>query len=506
MKMQHTDRDGFSESVDALVIFAPAEIQPKAGKHPGQKEKTPALPPEVRDMLDGWNKRMDASFKPRSVTAFPAWRKAPPHVLLVAGLGDLPGISDYEQAAAAAAYWARNHGCRSLGFRMFGADPEMARAVARGVHEGSYRMTRYHSDAKPGSAVSSVVFMAAAEQKKSILKAAEMGCIEGETFDEIRDLANLPGNDAPPAVLAATARTLAKKYGLRCTILRQAELKKRGFNALLAVAQGSVQEPALIVLEHRGNGHGRPLALVGKAVTFDSGGISLKAGKGMENMKYDKCGAMAVLAAIVAAARLKLPQPAVAVIAAVENMPDGNAQRPGDIVRSLSGQTIEVQNTDAEGRLILADALTWSGRYKPAAIVDLATLTGAVVIALGHHAAAVLGTDDALCGDLTAAGKDQGEALWPLPLWKEYEEAIRCAHADMRNTGDGTAGTIAGGIFLKKFVPENIPWAHLDIAGMAWQENKCSRRDRGATLYGARLLIRWMERGLSTGKHKGAKP
>ena len=257
------------------------------------------------------------------------------------------------------------------------------------------------------------------------------------------------------------------------------------------MARGSRRPGCLIRVAHAGRRGRKPLVVVGKAVTFDSGGISLKPGKNMEWMKYDKSGGLVALATVLLAARLKLPRPVVAYVPAVENMPGGNATRPGDVVTARNGKTIEILNTDAEGRLILADALSFAAEEKPAAIVDVATLTGAVIVALGHEATAVLGTDDRLTTELMLAGEAVGERLWPLPLWPEYDEMLQGQFADLKNVGDGSAGTIAGGAFLKQFAPAGVPWAHLDVAGTAWLETEQAHGAPGATLACARLLAEW---------------
>ena len=318
--------------------------------------------------------------------------------------------------------------------------------------------------------------------------------LAGEILREVRDLANLPANALGPLELAAQAKKLAKRAGLSCKVWDMAALKKENCGALLAVAQGSRRPGCLIRLAYAGKRGLKPLVVVGKAVMFDSGGISLKPGKNMEWMKYDKSGGMVALATVLLAARLQLPRPVIAYIPAVENMPGGGATRPGDIVKARNGKTIEILNTDAEGRLILADALSFAAEEKPAAIVDVATLTGAVVIALGHEATAVLGNDDRLVLDLMLSGEAVGERLWQLPLWPEYDEMLKGQFADLKNVGDGTAGTIAGGAFLKAFVPEGIPWAHLDVAGTAWLETDRAHGAAGATLAGARLLADWAAR------------
>ncbi|GAB4165996.1 MAG: leucyl aminopeptidase [Geothermobacteraceae bacterium] len=304
-----------------------------------------------------------------------------------------------------------------------------------------------------------------------------------------RDLVNLPGNGKAPEDLAEQARQLARDCGLTCTILEKPQLEEQGFGALLGVAQGSRREPRLIVLEYRGGEQSRkPVALVGKGVVFDAGGISLKPAEKMDEMKMDMAGAAAVLGTLKAAARLKLPINLVGIIPAVENLPSGSAYRPGDILTSLSGKTIEVLNTDAEGRLILADALTYAARFEPEAVIDLATLTGACIIALGHHASAVLGNNQGLVRQLLAAGERSGEKLWQLPLWDDYAAQLKSKVADLKNIGGRPAGTITAAAFLRAFADKQH-WAHLDIAGTAWKDTEEDYRSFGGTGVGVRLLV-----------------
>lgn len=308
-----------------------------------------------------------------------------------------------------------------------------------------------------------------------------------------RDLVNEPGNVKTPEYLAKTAWDLAGQLDLTCTVLGQRELERQGFGALLAVAKGSACPPRLIVLEYQGGEAGeQPIALVGKGVTFDSGGISLKPGEGMDQMKMDMAGGATVLATMATIARLELPINVIGVVPAVENMPSDRATRPGDIVTSLSGKTIEILNTDAEGRLILADALTWIGQKNPELIIDLATLTGACILALGHHASAILSNDSALVDDLQQAGDCVDERLWPLPLFEEYAEQIKSSVADVKNIGGRPAGTITAAAFLQKFVGET-PWAHLDIAGTAWEDKGRAGQPTGGTGVGVRLLVEYLQ-------------
>jgi leucyl aminopeptidase len=278
---------------------------------------------------------------------------------------------------------------------------------------------------------------------------------------------------------------------MKVEILGRADLERERMGAILAVSQGSEQEPFLISIEHRGGPEdGRPIVLVGKGLTFDAGGISIKPASGMEDMKFDMSGGAAVLAAMTAIGELELPINVVGIVPTTENLLSGKAMKPGDIVRSHLGKTIEVVNTDAEGRLILADALSWAHRYQPAAIVDTATLTGAVVIALGEQASAVLGNDDSLLDEIRAAGERVHERVWPLPMFEEYRDQLRSDYADIKNSGGRPAGTITGAWFLREFVGD-YPWVHLDIAGTANGDGKLPYRSKGSTGVPTRLLVEW---------------
>ncbi len=304
-----------------------------------------------------------------------------------------------------------------------------------------------------------------------------------------RNLINEPGNVIDPARLAEEARKVARQKGLRCTILGLADLKRMKMGGILAVNQGSKVPPALIILEH-GASHKRrgTVCLVGKGVTFDTGGISIKPSSDMEKMKYDKAGACAVIAAMAVASDLKLPLHVVGLAPAVENMPSENPQRPGDIIRMYSGKTVEVINTDAEGRLILGDALAYAAKYKPRAIIDLATLTGMCAYTFGEHAIGLLGNDRRLLGRVKEAGEKTGERCWELPLWEEYRKTIKGHHSDLLNVGGKYGGTITAAMFLKEFVPRKTAWAHLDIAGTAWCDKPRPDCPQGATGVGVRLL------------------
>jgi leucyl aminopeptidase len=320
-------------------------------------------------------------------------------------------------------------------------------------------------------------------------RAVGHGCAVAAGVMLARELGNLPGNVCTPGYLASQARALARQYKeITVDVLGTADMKKLGMNALLSVARGSREPPRLIVLKYNGGGKGkRPVVLVGKGVTFDSGGISIKPGPAMDEMKFDMCGAASVLGTLKACAESEVPVNITGVIPSTENLPDGNASKPGDIVRSLSGQTIEILNTDAEGRLILCDALTYSERFNPDVVIDIATLTGACVIALGNHAAGLLGNDTGLCRELIAAGNYSGDRAWELPLWDDYQEQLKSNFADMANIGGREGGTITAACFLSRYT-EKFRWAHLDIAGVAWLGGK----EKGATGRPVPLLTQYL--------------
>ena len=318
-------------------------------------------------------------------------------------------------------------------------------------------------------------------ESRSELTAAERALAEAQAIVQgmtlCKDLGNLPGNVCTPGYLAEQARALADTHPLKLEVLEREDMEKLGMGSLLAVARGSHQAPKLIVLKHEGGKPGaKPVVLVGKGITFDTGGISLKPGAEMDEMKYDMCGAASVLGTMKAIAQMELKLNVIGLIPSAENMPGGNATRPGDIVTSLSGQTIEILNTDAEGRLILCDALTYAERFEPACVIDIATLTGACVIALGHVATGLLANDDALARDLLHAGQSAYDRAWQLPLWEDYQEQLKSPFADMANIGGRAAGTITAASFLARFT-RDYHWAHLDIAGTAWK----SGEKKGAT-------------------------
>ena len=359
------------------------------------------------------------------------------------------------------------------------------------AHETSYRSDRMKSKPEKDTKGLQIIHFGLIDSKHaSVLKTvlAQAAAI-ARGMKLTKDLGNLPGNICTPTYLAAQALALAKAHKMiKTTVLEEKDMRKLGMGSLLSVTRGSEQPAKLITLEyHGGNKKQKPVVLVGKGITFDSGGISLKPGAEMDEMKYDMCGAASVLGALQAAAEMGLPLNVVGIIPACENLPSGRATKPGDIVTSMSGQTIEILNTDAEGRLILCDALTYAGKFKPDTVIDIATLTGACVIALGHVASGLLSNQDSLAKELLAAGDQAYDRAWQLPLWDDYQPQLDSNFADMQNIGGRAGGTITAACFLSRFT-KDYRWAHLDIAGTAWKSGK----EKGATGRPVPLLTQYL--------------
>ena len=420
--------------------------------------------------------------------------------ILLVGVGKAGEVtrSALRRAAAVGAKRARTIGATAFAFaiaveaRGGVSATEVGQVVVEGAAHGGWQFTELKQagdDPKPElEAVAVVVDPAdasAAETGRSIGDAIAAG------HRLTRGLQMQPGNVCTPSYLADAAATLAQAHGFTLTVLDRAQIKKEGMGALLAVAQGSAEEPRFIALEYKGGGTQAPVVLVGKGVTFDSGGISIKPAQNMEDMKFDMSGAAAVLGTFDALGRLKPKLNVVGLIPSTENLPSGTAVKPGDVIKSHLGKTIEIINTDAEGRLILCDALSYARRFKPAAVLDAATLTGAVVVALGHHAIGIMGNDEALLAEVRDAGERAGERCWPLPLWDEYRDLVKSEIADVKNSGGRSAGTIAGGWFLREFV-EGFPWVHLDIAGTAYMDSESAIQGKGPTAVGVRLFSEFL--------------
>ena len=360
--------------------------------------------------------------------------------------------------------------------------------IAVSLNHAAYRFERLKSKPSRKPALTRVWSTVEDSEADAALVGLRIGNAIALGMALTRDLANLPGNYCTPTHLAEAAEALAKAYAsLEVTVLDEADMLKLGMGSLLSVARGSRQPPKLITVEYRGAGAAPPVVLVGKGVTFDSGGISIKPAAAMDEMKFDMTGAASVLGVMKAVAELGLEINVVGVAPATENLPDGSATKPGDVVTSMSGQTIEILNTDAEGRLILCDALTYSARFKPDVVIDIATLTGACVIALGSHASGLLSNHDALADDLLAAGQRAGDRAWRLPLWDEYHKQLESPFADVANVGGREAGTITAACFLSRFT-KDFHWAHLDIAGTAWTGGKT----KGSTGRPVPLLMEYL--------------
>lgn len=354
----------------------------------------------------------------------------------------------------------------------------------------SYRFDQLKSkpDSAPGNLRKIVLCINDHAELAACEVAMQQGLAIAQGMSLAKDLGNLAPNICTPTYLAKQAKDLAKAHKMKASVLEEKDMEKLGMGSLLAVASGSEQPAKLIVLEYHGSGKKEhPIVLVGKGVTFDTGGISLKPGADMDEMKFDMSGAGSVLGTLHAIAEMKLPINVVGIIPTTENMPSGKAAKPGDVVTSMSGQTIEILNTDAEGRLILCDALTYAERYNPKAVIDIATLTGACVIALGNFTTGLMSNDDALAAELLSAGEQAGDRAWQLPLWDEYQDLLRSNFADIANIGGRAAGTITAACFLSRFT-KKYRWAHLDIAGTAWKSGK----EKGSTGRPVPLLTQFL--------------
>ncbi|MEQ3724189.1 leucyl aminopeptidase [Alcanivorax sp.] len=455
-----------------------------------------ALPSNTREQITQFMKAGDFSASKGQL----AWLHAPQGInaarLLLVGTGESE-LSDHgwlalvQKVAKALSAAPVKQALWLLG----GTQPQtlewQVREGTRVVEESTYRFDAYRSNPAPASKLAKLTFWHT-EKDATLAKAHKTGKAVAVGVNLARDLGNLPPNDCYPEYLSGVARDLAKDYEkLTVKVLSQAQAEKMGMGAFHAVAKGSERQGQIIVMEYKGAKPTKqgPVALVGKGITFDTGGISLKPGATMDEMKYDMGGAASVFGSVKTVCELDLPIHLVAVVAAAENMPDGRAARPGDIVKTLSGQTVEILNTDAEGRLVLCDALTYvQQKHKPHTVIDIATLTGACVVALGAHAQAVYANDDGLSEALLAAGKETGDRGWPMPLWDEYQSQLDSPFADMQNIGGPKAGSITAACFLSRFT-KDVKWAHLDIAGTAWVSGGMSK---GATGRPVPMLTRYL--------------
>jgi leucyl aminopeptidase len=479
---------------DAVVV-ALAEGAPLSG---------PAV--EADAALDGLLSRLMAAGEIRGkageLTILHTQGKLPASRIAVAGLGGAAtgDLFAVRLAMGAAARLLRDRGCRRVATTLHSLAPgtgprdQGPRAVVEATYVGLYRGAECKTEAESPQEFDELCLLhVPAQHTESAAAAAQAGAIAGEATNYARRLVNLPANQVTPAYLGEEAERIGRETDMEVEVIEPARLRELGMGAFLAVAQGSEQPACLIVLRHRKADNGRRIAFLGKGLTFDSGGISLKPSDGMHLMKSDMAGAAAVLAAMWAVARRKLPLDVIAIIPATENLPSGQAYKPGDVLTSLSGKTIEVISTDAEGRLLLADALAYARQLGATHLIDVATLTGACIIALGHVASGVLGNDNELIEAVLDCGELSGERMWRLPLFPEYRRQLDSKIADLKNVGGRPAGTITGGWFLREFAGDTS-WVHIDIAGTAWSEKDEPHQVEGATGVGARTLIALAER------------
>jgi leucyl aminopeptidase len=422
--------------------------------------------------------------------------------LLLIGVGEKDEYTrtQVSQMAGTAVRLLRGKSVKSLAIvpRLEGSPDEIASAVVEGSVMAVFDPDKYRTSDKENRTIERLVVASEGAEETGLNAGIERGRVIGEAVNLARDMANEPGAYLTPTIMAERAREVANEFNLSIDVLDEERMQQEGMGSLLSVARGSDEPAKLIILKYTPESPIKSdglLAFVGKGVTFDSGGISLKPGENMELMKYDMTGGATVIAAMQAIAQLKPPIPVLGVVPATENLPSGKATKPGDVVRAMTGKTIEVINTDAEGRLILADAIAYAKKLGATRIIDMATLTGAVSIALGDVNAAVLGTDQELIDEIIAAGSEAGEKFWQLPLDKEYSKQIKSDIADIKNVGGRKAGTITAAAFLKEFA-DGVSWAHLDIAGTAWGDDAKPYRSKGPTGIAVRTLIRIVARAV----------
>ncbi len=468
-------------------------------------ENIKKVPPELNainkaseNAMSNLLENSDFTGKLNETMIVPTYKKIMPKRILLVGLGKATELSSdkVRQAAGTAVRLIQRKKYKNPSILLYKTDykgisiDEITRVVVEGILLSLYNFTRYKTLKKEDK--TTITNFTLVVQKKDVLprvkSIAKNTQIVADAVCFARDIVNMPGSDATPTFLSNKAKEIAKKAGVKCKILSSPEMKKLGMGGILSVSRGSAEPPKFIILEYNTKKKTNDtIVLIGKGVTFDSGGISLKPGANMDLMKADMSGAAAVLGAFKAISDLKPSTHIVGLVPCTENMPGSNALKPGDIIKCLSGKTVEILNTDAEGRLILADAISYAKRYKPDAVIDIATLTGACVAALGTFASGMLGNNDELKDQVKQAGNNCHERVWELPLWDEYYELIKSNIADIKNTGGRYAGTITAACFLGKFV-EDFPWVHIDIAGTFLVEKDTPYMRKGASGVGVRLL------------------
>ena len=480
------------ETADCIIVgmFDSGELSPAAKK----------LDTRYQGILSDSLSRGTLRTAAGQVTTFQDSSRTRHACIIVAGCGkqDRFTINTFQRALSAAVSEAKARSARSvinglIEMPVSNADTKSrVQAGIVAIQDTLYTYTQTKSGAPTGKAsLKTMKFLASRAAETRLIR---QGITSGEAIADgmklAKDLGNLPGNICTPSYLARQARSLKREYPkLRVSVLGEEQMNKLGMGAFLSVTHGSVQPAKLVCVEYRGaKPDQRPVALVGKGITFDTGGISLKPGSAMDEMKFDMCGAGSVLGTIKACCMLDLPINVVGILACAENMPGGRASRPGDVVNTMSGQTVEILNTDAEGRLVLCDALTYAKKFRPEIVIDIATLTGACVVALGHVPAGLMSNDEPLVSSLLEAGEHSGDRAWRLPLWDDYQSQLDSNFADMANIGGRWAGTITAACFLSRFT-ETFRWAHLDIAGVAWHSQG---KRKGATGRPVPLLTQFL--------------
>lgn len=486
------------EKIDAQALAVPVFKDEKA-----DKGFLKSLDKAVGGLIGNVIESEEFSAKPGETAYFNLSRsglKAQRLLLIGCGSRDTYKAAQLTQMAGTAIRFLRSKNARTIAIapRTESDVEKVAQTVIVGAIMGLFEPDKYRTKDKEKREIEQIVVVIEGADKKALEAGAARGRIIGESINFTRDLANEPGGFMTPTILADRAKDVAKQFGLYIDVLDQRRMEKLGMGSLLGVSRGSDEPPKLIVLKYEPRkaskgSRNQLLALVGKGITFDSGGISLKPGENMELMKYDMSGAATVIGAMRAIAQLKPSIPVLGVAPCSENLPSGKATKPGDVLRAMTGKTIEVINTDAEGRLVLADAIAYAKELGATSIIDMATLTGAVSIALGDVNTAILGTDQTLIDKVIDAGKEVGEKFWQLPLDDEYTNQIKSDIADIKNVGGKKAGTITAAAFLKEFA-DNVSWAHLDIAGTAWGDPATPYRSKGPTGIAVRTLIEFVER------------
>jgi leucyl aminopeptidase len=470
------------------------------GVFEGRKLTSPAAQLDTQGQLSKVLRRGDMEGKAGTTLLLQNIPDAGSERLLLVGLGREAdfGVKQYREAVASAIKAVNATGAKQAELHLTSVDVDGRDAAWRVqqavtlAQESVYRFELMKSRKDPAKPALKELVLAVAD--RADVKATEVALTRGRALAEgmalTKDLGNLPPNVCTPTYLADQARELGKRYRMKVQVFDRADMEKMGMGALLAVARGSHEPPKFIVIEHRGGRkEGKPVVLVGKGITFDTGGISIKPAAEMDEMKFDMSGAGSVLGTLKAIGEMKLPLNVVGLVPTTENMPGGQAVKPGDIVKSMSGQTVEILNTDAEGRLILCDALTYAERYDPSAVIDIATLTGACVIALGHVASGLFANDDALAQELLTAADAAHDRAWRMPLWDDYQDQLKSNFADFANIGGRPAGSVTAACFLARFA-RKFKWAHLDIAGTAWRSGK----EKGATARPVPMLTEFLVR------------